>query len=112
MRTACGWRVGHEPRLAGSGEHERRGFGAGPVTMLPPTRKPCDQIENALGLFQASDVHDRQLTPEAQRALDEAAARRAAREKNPAVPQEVGGREGPEPTRFGDWEKGGLASDF
>jgi len=25
---------------------------------------------------------------------------------------EVGGRNGPEPTRYGDWEKGGIAVDF
>jgi len=53
----------------------------------------------------------RPLTPEAQRALAEAEARRqqAARE---ARPPEIGGRSGPEPTRFGDWETGGIASDF
>lgn len=28
------------------------------------------------------------------------------------VPEEVGGQEGPEPTRFGDWEKAGRCSDF
>lgn len=27
-------------------------------------------------------------------------------------PEEVGGQEGPEPTRFGDWEKAGRCSDF
>jgi hypothetical protein len=30
----------------------------------------------------------------------------------PAVPREIGGRDGPEPTRFGDWEKGGRCIDF
>jgi hypothetical protein len=47
------------------------------------------------------------------RALAEAEERRrkaAAGERR--APQEVGGREGPEPTRYGDWEKGGIASDF
>lgn len=29
-----------------------------------------------------------------------------------AGPREIGGRQGPEPTRYGDWEKGGLISDF
>ncbi|MGQ0457335.1 MAG: DUF1674 domain-containing protein [Hyphomicrobium sp.] len=57
---------------------------------------------------------DRPLTPEAARALAEAEARRQQRsqavEKNGQ--KEVGGRDGPDPTRFGDWEKGGLASDF
>lgn len=53
----------------------------------------------------------RPLTPEARRALAEAEARRqqAAGETRPP---EVGGRTGPEPTRFGDWETGGIASDF
>ena len=51
------------------------------------------------------------LTPEAHRALEEAAARRAAQSK-PELPPEEGGRDGPDPTRFGDWEKKGLAIDF
>jgi len=46
----------------------------------------------------------------ASRALAEAEARRAA--ACPARPAELGGRDGPEPTRYGDWEKGGLAVDF
>lgn len=28
------------------------------------------------------------------------------------LPREIGGREGPEPTRFGDWEKAGRCIDF
>lgn len=51
------------------------------------------------------------LTPAARRALEEAAARRAA-EPVEVLPTEKGGREGPEPTRFGDWEKKGVAVDF
>jgi hypothetical protein len=47
----------------------------------------------------------------ARRANDEAEARRA-REKPHALPPERGGRKGPEPTRYGDWEKKGLISDF
>jgi hypothetical protein len=54
------------------------------------------------------------LTPEAQRALAEAEARRAAAAQ--AAPQPVakesGGPKGPEPTRYGDWENKGIASDF
>jgi hypothetical protein len=53
------------------------------------------------------------LPPAAERALAEAAARRAARDHGPAEqPKESGGRGGPEPTRYGDWEVNGLASDF
>jgi hypothetical protein len=51
------------------------------------------------------------LTPAARRALEEAAARRAARAEAP-LPPEVGGRGGAEPTRFEDWEIKGRAIDF
>jgi len=53
----------------------------------------------------------RKLTPEAERALAEAAVRRKARE-DAFRPKEIAGREGPEPTRYGDWEVKGIASDF
>ncbi len=53
------------------------------------------------------------LTPQACRALEEAAARRAAAEDAASVlPPEIGGPAGPEPTRYGDWERGGIAVDF
>ena len=52
------------------------------------------------------------LTPEAARALAEAEARRNAAESCQAAAKEIGGRDGPDPVRFGDWERGGLASDF
>jgi hypothetical protein len=48
-----------------------------------------------------------------ERALAEAAARRAERERAKAEPpKEGGGRGGLEPTRYGDWEINGLISDF
>jgi hypothetical protein len=64
-----------------------------PAGSVPPQRKP--------------------LTPEAERALAEAAQRRAEidRRANERA-KEVGGPAGPEPTRYGDWEKKGIASDF
>ncbi len=51
------------------------------------------------------------LPDAARRALAEAEARRKAK---PAaeLPVEHGGPKGPEPTRYGDWEKKGLTSDF
>jgi hypothetical protein len=53
------------------------------------------------------------LTPAAQRALAEAAARRAERDRKAAEQaKESGGSGGLDPTRYGDWEKDGLASDF
>ena len=51
------------------------------------------------------------LPPAAQRALAEADARRAA-ETPEERPRELGGRKGPEPVRYGDWEKKGIAIDF
>jgi hypothetical protein len=51
------------------------------------------------------------LSPAARRALQEAAQRRQA-QVAPAVPHERGGPAGPEPTRYGDWERKGLAVDF
>lgn len=51
------------------------------------------------------------LPAAALRALAEAQARREAAAA-PALPVELGGRDGPEPVRFGDWEKKGLAIDF
>lgn len=56
------------------------------------------------------------LSPAAERALAEAAARRAARDAEAAAkappPKEQGGQAGPDPVRYGDWEKGGIVSDF
>jgi hypothetical protein len=54
----------------------------------------------------------RPLTPAAQRALAEAAARRAEADRKPDQPKEVQGRNGLDPTRYGDWEINGLTSDF
>ena len=54
---------------------------------------------------------EKQLTPEARRALAEAEARRKAAPEV-TLPKEVNGRDGPEPTRFGDWENKGITSDF
>ena len=50
------------------------------------------------------------LPPEAQRALAEAEARRKKAALD--LPTELGGRDGPEPVRYGDWENKGLAIDF
>lgn len=51
-----------------------------------------------------------ELPPAALRALAEAEARRKLMAT--PLPPELGGRDGPEPVRYGDWEKKGLAIDF
>jgi hypothetical protein len=57
------------------------------------------------------DQDRKDLPPAAKRALAEAEARRKEADKIER-PKELGGRKGPEPVRYGDWEKGGLAIDF
>ena len=52
------------------------------------------------------------LSPAALRALTEAAQRRAAASVAAERPKEINGSDGLEPTRYGDWEKKGIASDF
>ena len=64
--------------------------------------------------FNADVPHatpERPLSEPARRALLEAAARRAE-VAGSVLPVEHGGPRGPEPTRYGDWEKKGLAVDF
>jgi hypothetical protein len=67
-----------------------------------------DQFSNA-----APVAERKRLTPAAERALAEAEARRKAAEAKAATLQkEFSGPKGLEPTRYGDWEHNGIASDF
>jgi len=59
--------------------------------------------------MQDREIEERRKAA-AHRALAEAEERR--RQAKPPLPPEKGGRDGPEPTRYGDWEKKGIASDF
>jgi hypothetical protein len=74
-----------------------------------------DKVESSGADERAEDTEPahRELTEAAKRALAEAEVRRSA--KNAAQRErakEVGGRGGPDPVRYGDWEKDGLISDF
>lgn len=61
---------------------------------------------------EASEAEiERRRKDAAERALAEAEARRREHEAKP-LPKEIGNRKGPEPTRYGDWEKKGITSDF
>lgn len=74
--------------------------------------KPTDMLENVPDPIR-HPTSGEPLSPAAIRALKEAEARRAAEAAEAdRKPPETGGREGPEPTRYGDWEKGGIVSDF
>ncbi|WP_372602857.1 DUF1674 domain-containing protein [Actibacterium sp.] len=59
-----------------------------------------------------SDESRKDLPPAAQRALAEAEERRKKAAEADPLPKELGGRDGPEPVRYGDWEKKGIAVDF
>ena len=71
----------------------------------PPNPSTGDAVKQAR--------ENRPLTPAAERALAEAAARRADRDRDAADrPKEINGRGGLEPTRYSDWEINGLTPDF
>ncbi len=56
---------------------------------------------------------DKEIAPDALRALEEAAERRRKAEaERAALPTEINGPKGEEPTRNGDWERKGIAYDF
>ena len=57
-------------------------------------------------------ANPKRIPPEAKRALEEAEERRKSIKDKPAPKKELGGRDGPEPVRFGDWERKGIAIDF
>lgn len=59
----------------------------------------------------SEDAPTPDLPPAAVRALAEAEERRRQAEAI-TLPKELGGRKGPEPVRYGDWERKGLAIDF
>jgi hypothetical protein len=60
-------------------------------------------------MSQSSETSSRERTDAAQPDRPQRAGRKPPAQ--PAVP-EIGGPKGPEPTRYGDWEKGGRCSDF
>ena len=80
----------------------------------PDTPTAADSSVETAPVFNAdvpNATAERPLTEAARRALMEAAERRAAAAGEALAP-EHGGPKGPEPTRYGDWEKKGLAVDF
>ena len=64
-----------------------------------------------IGIIQMFKKSNKCLSAAAKRSLSEAEERRK-KEKKKLIPTELGGRDGPEPTRYGDWEKKGIVSDF
>lgn len=62
-------------------------------------------------MTEKQTVKQARIAKAAKRALEEAEARKKAA-KPLELPTELGGRNGPEPIRYGDWEKKGITSDF
>ena len=67
---------------------------------------------DASGSPGSEDLISKRVREGAERALAEARARQTRPELPPKAGAELGGRNGPEPVRYGDWEVKGLASDF
>ena len=67
---------------------------------------------SAMDELPPNAARNKPLTPAARRALEEAEARRLAVKAKAERPPEQGGPKGLEPTRFGDWERKGIATDF
>lgn len=65
-----------------------------------------------MGKDEAATPGRRRLSAAARRALAEAQARRSSAPAGKTARREVDGPAGPEPTRYGDWERKGIASDF
>lgn len=77
------------------------------VTDMPENQVQPDNPDQPDAHKQAAP----DLPPAAQRALAEAEERRRTAQAA-ELPKELGGRNGLDPVRFGDWEKKGIAIDF
>ena len=53
-----------------------------------------------------ADKHDNKADPAEDKVADD------TQDVADAPPREIGGRNGPDPTRYGDWEKNGRCIDF
>ncbi|WP_246116770.1 succinate dehydrogenase assembly factor 4 [Denitrobaculum tricleocarpae] len=79
------------------------------MTKLFTSHKPAPAKTSSAGAPKSRpNQAGGQVTPEK---MEKAAALRA-RSGQVNLPKEIGGPEGPEPTRYGDWERNGICSDF
>jgi hypothetical protein len=103
---STGWLLAPLLHCENSSLRQAQGYAKSEAMPIDPTASPPPN-----GPVDAEKK--RRQSEAAERALAEAAARRAARDQKAAAqPKEIQGREGPDPTRYGDWEKDGLISDF
>lgn len=86
-----------------------------PRTSTKPAAKPATKRATkprATKPRATKAVIARRIREAGERALAEAEKRRNGAEPGPEPLPELGGQKGPEPTRYGDWEKKGIISDF
>ena len=81
---------------------------------LPDNAQSPGPVVKKPGAVEIGAAPGKLISPAAKRALQEAAARRRAAETSPSesLPDERAGPKGVEPTRYGDWERKGIAYDF
>lgn len=79
--------------------------------MAVKTESPRSKPKPGIAKSSSAEVA-RRIREAGERANAEAEARRASSREDAKRPTELGGQAGPEPTRFGDWEKNGIISDF
>lgn len=75
-------------------------------------RKMTHAADTPAGKPLCDDERQKRVRDAARRALAEAEERRVAQAQSEAREAEINGPKGPEPTRYGDWEKKGIAYDF
>jgi len=82
---------------------------SGRVVRKIPSIEQISVFSVKLSSLMTNSLHEARIGPSP---APERAERAAAAPAPPALPREIGGREGPEPTRFGDWELRGRCIDF
>ena len=78
-------------------------------TSMPPKRGPEKELGSGIKLGPSTE-HGPSAEHGPETALSQTGTPNT--DAAPAMPKEVGGRKGPEPTRYGDWERNGIISDF
>lgn len=96
--------------------HDQTSDGPAPGPALAANGRPdAPTRPGTAATVEDASERSRTLSPAALRALAEAEERRRAFDAQSVAaeaPVELGGRAGPDPVRYGDWEKGGIVSDF
>jgi hypothetical protein len=82
-----------------------------------PGENHADRMYRMNGIWESRGAEPAPIINESGDAIDNAWGASETQEKDTRsgdvkMPREIGGRGGPEPTRYGDWEKCGRCIDF